>query len=211
MKVARSSVLHQRNRLLSHATFRSQSRRVLSTSVASSSSSPPSPHAHRKAFNSSLAVDSTVVRNLPEFAAADQLEISRTHREFITPKKQYEKLVQSGVLRGDDHQVRIVGKLQHFWEQLLKYDPPPIPEVKTSSSLVMGFLFSLMTTHTFVSRCLVCFLVRFQCQVPRLSWRPKVFIFMVTLAQARRCLWTSFTKHYPPLSHASVVCTSTPS
>lgn len=62
--------------------------------------------------------------------------------ESISPIKQHEKLVQSGVLRSDDHQIRIIGKLQRFWEQVLKYDPPPIPDAKTSNSLVFSFVFS---------------------------------------------------------------------
>ncbi|KAJ8597375.1 AFG1-like ATPase [Rhizopogon salebrosus TDB-379] len=147
MKAARSSVLRQRNRLLSQTLpSRTQSRRVLSTSgpvASSSASSSPSAHAHAhgKAFNSSLAVDSTAVSKLPEFAAVNQSETSRTHYAPTSPKKQYEKLVQSGVIQGDDHQVRIVGKLQRFWEQLLQYDPPSISEVNTSSSLMSRLFF----------------------------------------------------------------------
>lgn len=159
MTAARPSLLRQRNRLLSRSLLsRRQSRRALSTSIpVASSSNPTSPsahaHGHGKAFNSSLAIDSTAISNLPEFAsAANQLETSQTQHEFTSPKKQYWKLVQSGVLRGDDHQVRIVGKLQRFWEQLLKYNPPPTPEVETSSSLVMSvfLLFPLITTDPFI-------------------------------------------------------------
>jgi hypothetical protein len=217
MKAARSSVLRQRNRLLSQTLpSRTQSRRVLSTSgpvASSSTSSSPSAHAHAhgKAFNSSLAVDSTAVSKLPEFTAVNQSETSRTHYAPTSPKKQYEKLVQSGVIQGDDHQVRIVGKLQRFWEQLLQYDPPSISEVNTSSSLVMSFLFSLITANPFATRCLVYFFVHLQYQIPHLHRRQKDFTSMVTLALARQCLWTSFTKHYPHLSHASVAYTFTPS
>ncbi|OJA19365.1 hypothetical protein AZE42_00423 [Rhizopogon vesiculosus] len=150
MKAARPSALRQRNRLLFQTPpSRKQSRRALSTSVPVASSSSPSAHGHGhghgKAFNSSLAMDSTTVtvNNLPEFAGANQPGTPQTHHQLTSPKKQYEKLVQSGVLRGDNHQVRIVGKLQRFWEQLLKYNPPPVLDVETSSSLISR-LFSLV-------------------------------------------------------------------
>ena len=210
MKAARSTVL-QRSRLLSQATpSRTQSRRVLSTSLpVASSSSSSSPQGHGKAFNSSLAVDSTAINNIPEFVAVGGMEIPRIHHELTTPKAKYGNLVQSGVIRGDDHQVRIVGKLQRFWEQLLKYDPPPISEMKPSNSLVMDFVFSLIIADSFDTRYLVCFLVRLQRQTPHPHRRQKDFTSMVTLVQERRCLWTSFTKHYPPLLHASVAYIST--
>jgi hypothetical protein len=222
MNAARSSALHQRNRLLLQtAPLRTaaQSRRVLTTSVpvASPSSSLPSSghghgHGHGKAFNSSLAVESTIARSDPaEFATINQFETSQMFLKPISPIKQHEKLVQSGVLRSDDHQIRIIGKLQRFWEQVLQYNPPPIPEAKTSDSLVIIFHSHPRTADPFAVRFLVCFLVHLQYRKLRLLRRQKVFTFMVTLAQARRCLWTSFTKHCPLPSHASVVCTSTPS
>ncbi|KAG2042171.1 AFG1-like ATPase-domain-containing protein [Suillus americanus] len=145
MNAARSTALNQRNRLLLQtAPLRTaaQSRRVLTTSipVASPSSSLPSSghgHGHGKAFNSSLAVESTIARSDPaEFATINQFETSQMFPKPISPIKQHEKLVQSGVLRSDDHQIRIIGKLQRFWEQVLQYDPPPIPEARTSDSLI---------------------------------------------------------------------------
>lgn len=144
MNAARSSALHQRNRLLlqtAPSRTAAQSRRVLTTSipVASPSSSLPSSghgHGQGKAFNSSLAVESIARTDPAEFATINQFEISQMFPKPISPIKQHEKLVQSGVLRSDDHQIRIIGKLQRFWEQVLQYDPPPIPEVKTSDSLI---------------------------------------------------------------------------
>lgn len=144
MNPARSSALHQRNRLLLRTA--AQSRRALTTSipVASPSSSLPSSghgHGHGKAFNSSLAVESIARSDPAEFATINQFETSQMFPEPISPIKQHEKLVQSGVLRSDDHQIRIVGKLQRFWEQVLKYNPPPIPDARTSDSLVIFFHF----------------------------------------------------------------------
>lgn len=144
MNAARSSALRHRNQLLLQtAPLRTaaHSRRVLTTSipVASPSSSSPSSghgHGHGKAFNSSLAVESIARSDPAEFATINQFEPSQMFSESISPIKQHEKLVQSGVLRSDDHQIRIIGKLQRFWEQVLKYDPPPIPDAKTSNSLI---------------------------------------------------------------------------
>ncbi|KAG0709893.1 AFG1-like ATPase-domain-containing protein [Suillus ampliporus] len=135
---ARSCGLHERNRLLLQTV---PLRKPAAAQIASTSSSLPPGHGHGKAFNSSLAVGSIASSNPAEFATINQLETSQTFLESTSPIKQHEKLVQSGVLRRDDHQVRIIGKLQRFWEQLLKYNPPPIPEVGTSNSL-MSRLFS---------------------------------------------------------------------
>ncbi|KAJ7490269.1 AFG1-like ATPase-domain-containing protein [Mycena galericulata] len=42
------------------------------------------------------------------------------------PLQQYRKLVRSGILRGDDHQTRIIQKLQDLHDKLAGYDPPRI-------------------------------------------------------------------------------------
>ncbi|KAJ6538495.1 AFG1-like ATPase-domain-containing protein [Mycena vulgaris] len=42
------------------------------------------------------------------------------------PLTQYKKLVQTGALRGDDHQTRIIQKLQDLHDKLVGYDPPRI-------------------------------------------------------------------------------------
>ncbi|KAJ7129365.1 AFG1-like ATPase-domain-containing protein [Mycena epipterygia] len=42
------------------------------------------------------------------------------------PLPQYRKLVRSGALRGDDHQTRIIQKLQDLHDRLVGYDPPRI-------------------------------------------------------------------------------------
>ena len=53
-----------------------------------------------------------------------------------TPLRQYQKLIDSGVLRGDDHQTRIIQKLQDLHDELLTYDPPMIPYSSSENSLV---------------------------------------------------------------------------
>ena len=41
-----------------------------------------------------------------------------------TPMQEYQKLVQAGALRSDDHQTRIIQKLQTLHDALAVYDPP---------------------------------------------------------------------------------------
>ena len=41
-----------------------------------------------------------------------------------TPMQEYQKLVQAGALRSDDHQTRIIQKLQALHDALAVYDPP---------------------------------------------------------------------------------------
>jgi protein AFG1 len=53
-----------------------------------------------------------------------------------TPLQRYYKLVEAKTLRGDDHQTRIIQKLQDLHERLKDYDPPKIPDPSTSNSLV---------------------------------------------------------------------------
>lgn len=59
-----------------------------------------------------------------------------------TPLTQYQKLIDSGALQGDDHQTRIIQKLQDLHDQLVSYEPPQILESPNSNSLVWHFLFS---------------------------------------------------------------------
>ncbi|KAL0580056.1 ATPase [Marasmius crinis-equi] len=53
--------------------------------------------------------------------------------QYLRPLQQYHNLVNSGTLRGDEHQTRIIQKLQNLHDQLLDYTPPPIPETSSSS------------------------------------------------------------------------------
>ena len=50
--------------------------------------------------------------------------------------QEYQKLVQAGALRSDDHQTRIIQKLQSLHDALAVYDPPP---PSGGSSLVNRF------------------------------------------------------------------------
>lgn len=54
----------------------------------------------------------------------------------LTPLDQYRRLVDSGALKPDDHQTRIIQRLQRLHDDLATYDPPPIPRSSPSLSLV---------------------------------------------------------------------------
>ncbi|KIO16918.1 hypothetical protein M407DRAFT_33438 [Tulasnella calospora MUT 4182] len=46
---------------------------------------------------------------------------------YPTPDSRYHELVDSGLLRKDDHQDQIVGQLQGLHERIVRYKPPPVP------------------------------------------------------------------------------------
>ncbi|EMD40492.1 hypothetical protein CERSUDRAFT_44855 [Gelatoporia subvermispora B] len=61
---------------------------------------------------------------------------SFTRKATSTPLDHYYKLVETGALKADDHQVRIVKKLEKLHDELLEYRPPEIPQKPVSSSLL---------------------------------------------------------------------------
>ncbi|KAG6817884.1 hypothetical protein H0H87_001716 [Tephrocybe sp. NHM501043] len=56
--------------------------------------------------------------------------------EDVTPMGEYQQLIASGVLRGDEHQTRIIQKLQDLHDKLINYNPPRIPEISQSNSIL---------------------------------------------------------------------------
>jgi protein AFG1 len=48
-------------------------------------------------------------------------------RHLESPLARYQAMVDEGTLRKDDHQTRIIEKLQHLYENVLSYTAPPIP------------------------------------------------------------------------------------
>ncbi|KAG8935768.1 hypothetical protein FRC00_010442 [Tulasnella sp. 408] len=58
---------------------------------------------------------------------------------YPTPDSRYHELVDSGLLRKDDHQDQIVNKLQGLHERIARYNPPPVP---SPTSLKPKSLFS---------------------------------------------------------------------
>lgn len=91
-----------------------------------------------RALNSSLAaIDSqplehTLVDSPP------QNRVSRTTPS--TPLDQYQALLETGILHGDEHQTRIIHKLQDLHDNLLDYNPPPIPSQPSSSNSIFSRL-----------------------------------------------------------------------
>ncbi|EJD01514.1 AFG1-like ATPase, partial [Fomitiporia mediterranea MF3/22] len=85
----------------------------------------------------------------PPSVVFDRRTTSETtsERSYPTPRSQYRKLVQSGILRPDEHQEHIIDKLQALHEQLENYVQTPIIESRQSSSL-LSRLFSNSTNET---------------------------------------------------------------
>ncbi|KAI0331242.1 AFG1-like ATPase [Cubamyces sp. BRFM 1775] len=54
----------------------------------------------------------------------------------ISPLQQYYRLVESGTLRADDHQERIIKKLQRLHNDLVRYEPPNVSHTPASNSLI---------------------------------------------------------------------------
>ncbi|CAK5262488.1 unnamed protein product [Mycena citricolor] len=66
-----------------------------------------------------------------------------TTQPGLTPFPRYRTLVKQGTLRGDDHQTRIIQKLQDLHDKLVGYDPPrvsPSPASSSGSSLFSRLL-----------------------------------------------------------------------
>ncbi|KAJ6490280.1 AFG1-like ATPase [Mycena vitilis] len=73
-------------------------------------------YAPRRKFQSSLAPAA-------ESSAHETFHLAGAPAE---PLSRYNRLVRSGALRGDDHQTRIIEKLQNLHDKLVHYDPPRI-------------------------------------------------------------------------------------
>ena len=112
----------------------------------SSISSPSSAHlcfkSRGSSSNSSLSVNShnnieNILSNGPANTPSNNSAEKNSFRtDHLTPLQQYQKLIDSGVLRGDDHQTRIIQKLQDLHDELLNYDPPMIPYSSSENSFV---------------------------------------------------------------------------
>ncbi|TFK94199.1 AFG1-like ATPase [Polyporus arcularius HHB13444] len=86
--------------------------------------------------NSDLALQREKVEQYnPELHVRDRPS-SSTPAPALSPLQQYYKLVESGALRPDDHQVRIIQKLQRLHDELLDYKPPIISHTPSSTSLL---------------------------------------------------------------------------
>ncbi|KAG6832167.1 hypothetical protein H0H92_004898 [Tricholoma furcatifolium] len=99
----------------------------------------------RRRYNSSLSIESnSSSRNVePTLLATHSKPISNTSQhppqntpaEELTPMGEYQKLITTGVLRDDEHQTRIIQKLQDLHDNLVGYSPPRIPELPQVNSM----------------------------------------------------------------------------
>ncbi|KAG6885600.1 hypothetical protein C0993_012347 [Termitomyces sp. T159_Od127] len=68
--------------------------------------------------------------------SACSLPTSCSRDPGTTPMGEYQKLIAAGALRGDEHQTRIIQKLQDLHDRLTGYSPPTIPELTQAPSLL---------------------------------------------------------------------------
>ncbi|KAG7447553.1 AFG1-like ATPase [Guyanagaster necrorhizus] len=131
-------------------------RRALSPSVkhrtflsCTPSASRPQPIKGRG--NSSLAIEPTRAEEQLYASGAralGQAAVSaKTDRDSPTPLVQYCRLIDTGTLRGDEHQTRIIQKLQDLHDELVHYTPPLTPDPSASNSL-LSRIFSRNDTGT---------------------------------------------------------------
>ncbi|TDL29857.1 AFG1-like ATPase [Rickenella mellea] len=93
---------------------------------------------HAARHNHALAtVEPTANLELPpSFTTSNAVKVTRSqHVTRPSPRSQYQKLVATGALRGDEHQVHVVERLQALHEQLINYYPPPLPDISERNSL----------------------------------------------------------------------------
>ncbi|KAJ3741573.1 AFG1-like ATPase [Lentinula detonsa] len=102
-------------------------------------------HTAGKAYNSSLStstssstppIEQNILNSSPtnhNFHSSKSTTKPHGHKK---PLVHYHNLVESGTLRGDEHQTRIIQKLQDLHDELMDYTPPSIPETDPSNSLL---------------------------------------------------------------------------
>ncbi|KAK0461734.1 AFG1-like ATPase-domain-containing protein [Desarmillaria tabescens] len=101
--------------------------------------------------NSSLAIESTPAEEQLYANGARALAQAAVSAETSRgagpppPLAQYRRLIDTGTLKGDKHQTRIIQKLQNLHDQLVRYTPPPVPDSFASTSLLFR-LFSRSDT-----------------------------------------------------------------
>ncbi|KAI0776227.1 AFG1-like ATPase [Trametes elegans] len=88
-------------------------------------------------YNSSLSVQEERAANGGRHLhARDVPSLSNVKGVPQSPLQRYYQLVESGTLRTDDHQQRIIEKLQRLHNDLLRYEPPNISHTPASNSLI---------------------------------------------------------------------------
>ncbi|KAL5530062.1 AFG1 [Sanghuangporus sanghuang] len=129
----RSGHSHSPSRLRTHRAglAHAQSRREYSSDSASASSSQ----------NTSYDTGSQSYTNSRSEGA-----VNSGAGPYPTPRSRYQELVQQGILRRDDHQDKVIDKLQALHKQLENYEQTPVQETNSSGSL-MSRLFSKSDTQ----------------------------------------------------------------
>jgi len=129
MKPVRTALISTRRRHLSAAVRHRPGLHALTLSA-------PRTHQSPRRFNSTLAVESNNVEH-SMFGPSSNISGHRPPpTESTTPLSEYHKLIESCVLRGDEHQTRIIQKLQDLHDQLMNYNPPSIPDISQPNSLL---------------------------------------------------------------------------
>lgn len=72
-------------------------------------------------------------------AAQAAVSAETTRADPPPPLVQYRRLIDIGALRGDEHQTRIIQKLQDLHDELLHYTPPLLPDFPAFTSLLSRF------------------------------------------------------------------------
>ncbi|TFK99157.1 AFG1-like ATPase [Pterulicium gracile] len=127
-------------------------RRIPPTSSRSLHTARPASHAHSTTrriitHRQSRALNSTVASEASSSKHLDPSLLNRSQsntpdrsksdrRDHRSPLEHYQHLINTHVLRGDDHQTRIIHILQDLHNEVAHYTPPAIPEHKASGSLL---------------------------------------------------------------------------
>ncbi|THH29654.1 hypothetical protein EUX98_g4532 [Antrodiella citrinella] len=101
----------------------------------------------KKRLNSSLAVETGAHAAYEEAILHGKRSHTKAPEGALSPLQQYYKLVESGTLRADDHQTRIIQRLQRLHDDLANYEPPLVATPSSSNSL-FSRIFSIGTPET---------------------------------------------------------------
>ncbi|KAK0190562.1 AFG1-like ATPase-domain-containing protein [Armillaria mellea] len=133
------------------STSRYQRRALSRSSVRCSSSLPGTPSTSQTQpigikgrRTSTLAIEATPAEEQLYASGARVLGQAAVSAETARadpppPLAQYRRLIDIGALRGDEHQTRIIQKLQDLHDELLHYTPPLLPDFPAFTSLLSRF------------------------------------------------------------------------
>ena len=91
--------------------------------------------------SSSLTPRGTSGTHSPQRSALNPFITDHAGVNPATPLQYYHNLVDDGSLREDDHQTRIIQKLQRLHEELENYSPPPLPQATSEKSWARNSLY----------------------------------------------------------------------